>query len=125
MTGFYKVAQDGGVYITATFYNPDTKEEKTMCVRDYDYADGSRDNDELYYMPINETAKKAWLHNRGIIQVGDTIEVVKGRKVKVGTIAKVVDLRPYKDAYGRTVADYVYLDTGERTNITNCKLCNI
>ena len=23
--GFYKVAQDGGCYISATFYNPDTK----------------------------------------------------------------------------------------------------
>lgn len=122
MNGFKKVAEQGGTYITATFYNPETGETKSQCVRDYDYADGSRDNDELYYMPIDEDARKQWLHSRGIILEGDTIEVVKGRKVKVGTVSVVVKTREIKDRYGRWVADYVVLENGEQTNVANCRL---
>ena len=36
--GFYKVAQDGGCYISATFYNPDTKESKHIIIDDTMYA---------------------------------------------------------------------------------------
>ena len=50
---FYKVRQEGGSYVVATLYNPITKESKTICVRDYDYFDCSRDNDKIYYMDIN------------------------------------------------------------------------
>ena len=46
---WYKVSpNDGGTFITADFFNPITGEEKNLCIRDYDYADCSRDNDELY-----------------------------------------------------------------------------
>lgn len=121
-SGFYKVAQDGSCYISATFYNPDTKETISRCVRDYDYADCSRDNDELYYMEIDEEVKKQWLHDKGIILVNDVVEVIKGRKVPIGTIARVTDKKPYKDKYGRTQAIYVYLDNGMKTNEDNCKL---
>ena len=120
--GFYKVAQEGGCYIVATFFNPDIKESISCCVRDYDYSGCSRDNDELYYMPINEEVKKQWLHHNGIILVDDTIKVVKGRKVPIGTIAKVIDKKPYKDRYGRIQAMYLYLDNGMKTNEDNCKL---
>lgn len=122
MDGFYKVAHNGGSYVTATFYNPVTKETKSCCVRDYDYADCSRDNDELYYMEINEDVRRQWMHDRGIILVNDTVKVVKGRKVPVGTIAKVTEKKPYKDRYGRTQAIYLYLDNGMRTNEENCVL---
>ena len=54
MDGFFKVAENGGTYVTGVFYNPTTGEVKHELLRDYDYADGSRDNDELYYMPIDE-----------------------------------------------------------------------
>lgn len=120
--GFYKVHQTGGSYIVATFYNPDTKETIEKCVRDYDYADCSRDNDELYFMQINESIKSQWLHDKGIILVGDTVEVFKGRKIPIGTIAKVVDKKPYRDRYGREQAIYLYLDNGQKTNENNCKL---
>lgn len=120
--GFYKVAQEGGCYISATFYNPDTKETISKCVRDYDYADCSRDNDELYNMEIDEKVKCQWLHDRGSILVGDTVEVVKGRKVPIGTIAKVTAKKPYKDKYGRIQAMYLYFDNGMKTNEDNCKL---
>lgn len=122
MEGFKKVAQSGGTFIVATFYNPETGEIKSQCVRDYDYADGSRDNDELYDMPIDEEARKQWFHSKGIILEGDTVEVVKGRKVKVGTVAVVTGKREIKDRYGRWLADYVILDNGEQTNVDNCRI---
>ena len=120
MEGFYKVAQEGSSYVVATFYNPTTKESQTVRVRDYDYADCSRDNDELYHMPIDNAARHQWLRNSGIISVGDTVKVVRGRKVKVGTIATVEAIKPYNDRYGRTITNYVYLSTGERTVVNNC-----
>lgn len=120
--GYFKVAENGGSYVVATFYNPDTHDVFTECVRDYDYDDGSRDNDELYYMPIDEAARVKYLHHNGVILKGDTVEVVKGRKVKLGTVATVTDIKPYYDRYGRVACYYAYLSTGERTNINNCKL---
>ena len=48
MEGFFKVKQSGGSYVVAVFYNPYTGETRSECVRDYDYGDCSRDNDELY-----------------------------------------------------------------------------
>lgn len=120
--GFYKVKQEGGCYVTATMFNPVTGEEKTICVRDYDYADGSRDNDVIYDMEIDEAARIAWLHHHGEILTGDTVKVMRGRKVKVGTVAKVVDIQPYKNYYGQVVTVYAHLDTGERTSIDNLEL---
>ena len=122
MDGFFKVAENGGTYVTGVFYNPETGMVKHELLRDYDYADGSRDNDELYYMPINEEARTLWLHSMGRILVGDVVEVYKGRKVPVGTVGRVKDIKPYKDRYGRTVADYVYFEDGQKTNIDNCRL---
>lgn len=120
--GFYKVNQSGGSFIVAVFYNPETKEEYSTCVRDYDYSDCSRDNDELYYMKIDEEVRIDWQHHHGNILEGDTIKVVKGRKVPIGTVAKVNKIYPYRDCYNRVVCDYVYLDNGMKTNILNCEL---
>lgn len=119
---FFKVAQEGGIFVVATFYNPDTKRTISCCVRDYDYEDCSRDNDELYNMTIDEKVRSQWLHDKGVILVNDVVEVIKGRKVPVGTIARVIDKKPYKDRYGRTQAIYLYLDNGMRTNENNCIL---
>lgn len=120
--GFYKVAQTGGTYVVATFFNPTTCEVLRKCVRDYDYNDCSRDIDELYYMSIDEEVKVKYMHFKGILLVGDQIEVVKGRKVPIGTIAIINDIRPYKDRYGRIQAYYAYLSNGMKTNINNCVL---
>lgn len=122
LTGFHKVAHEGGCFVTGTFYNPETGETVTGCIRDYDYADGSRDNDELYYLPIDEVARVLWLHSRGIVLTGDTVRVVKGRKVPLGTVGTVESIRPYYDRYRRHVADYVYFTDGQRTNINNVEL---
>ena len=50
---------------------------------------------------------------------GDEVKVVKGRKVPVGTIANVKEIRPYYDRYHRWVCDYAYLDNGMKTNVNN------
>ena len=119
---FYKVAHNGGTYVTATLFNPVTKESKTFCVRDYDYADCSRDNDEYYYMEINEEARRAWWHNNGIILEGDVVEVVKGRTFAHGFKGTVRKLCDFKDRYGRWVATYAYFEEGGKINVANCKL---
>lgn len=120
--GFKKVSQSGSTFVTAGFFNPETKEFYTHCVRDYDYADGSRDDDEAYYMPIDEDALREWKRFNGIIQIGDTVEVVKGRKVPIGTIGNVVNIYDWKDNYGRVQARYVVLSDGQKTSIDNCKI---
>ena len=122
LDGFFKVDQRGGSFIVATFYNPDTRESMVETVRDYDYEDRRNDNDELYYMPIDQSVRKTWLHHNGKILEGDTVEVFKGRKIRIGTIAKVRKIQPYNDKYGRWVCDYAYFDDGQRTNVTNCRL---
>lgn len=122
MEGFYKVVpNNGGTYITAVFFNPTTKEIRDKCVRDYDYSDCSRDNDELYYMPVNQEVRRQYLRFIGYIQEGDLIRVFKGRKVPIGTIARVERRYPIYDRYRRHVADYVQLDNGMTTNVLNCE----
>lgn len=120
--GFYKVDQTGGSFIIATFFNPATTEYYTEVVRDYDYSDGSRDKDDLYYMPINETARRAYLHQNGEILPGDMVMIVKGRKVKPGTVGKVTRTRDIKDRYNRYVATYIVLEDGQQTNKDNAIL---
>ena len=122
--GFFKVSQTGGSYVVAYFFNPVTKEEYSKCVRDYDYADCSRDDDELYHMEINENVRKQWLHHHGCILIGDTVKVVKGRKIPTGTIARVVKYGEFRDRYGRVQTKYLYFEDGTRTSVSNCILYN-
>lgn len=118
--GFYKVAQTGGSFVVATLYNPTTDEVKSVVARDYDYGDCSRDNDEVYEAAIDEAVSRLYQHKLGMILVGDTVEVVKGRKVAKGTIATVEAVKPVYDRYNRWVADYLYFTDGQRTNVENC-----
>lgn len=119
---FYKVGQAGGTFIVAYFYNPVTQETRSECVRDYDYYDCSRDNDELYYMPIDEEAAELYRKHCGIIAAGDVVRVVKGRKVPIGTVAKVLRVYDFNDRYGRAVARYAVLDNGMKTSVYNCEI---
>jgi len=119
---FYKVNQTGGSYVVALFVNPVTWESYTVCVRDYDYSDCSRDNDELYYTPIDNEAANAWRKHIGIVEAGDTVKVVKGRKVPLGTVAKVTRVYDYKDRYGRAVATYAVFEDGRKTSVYNCEI---
>ena len=122
---YYKVNQTGGSYVVALYYNPITHATKTVLARDYDYSDASRDNDEVYYEPINEIAKedyRRYLNSQsyGFVSVGDTVQVVKGRKVPIGTIAKVVRVYDWRDCNGRVKATYAEFSDGRRTSVYNC-----
>lgn len=119
---FYKVSENGGTFVTGIFYNPVTGEEKSEVLRDYDYSDGSRDNDELYYMEIDEEVRHIWLNSKGIICKGDTVQVVKGRTLSHGYTATVKDKRDYRDKYGRWIATYLYFTDGRKINEANCEL---
>lgn len=121
--GFAKIGQDtGGTLICATFYNVETKECFSEVVRDYDYSDCSRDNDQLYRMPIDKDALRRYNVDNNIVFEGATVIVVKGRKVPIGTVAKVEKIAPWYDRYGRIGTTYAYLDNGMRTNIHNCEV---
>ena len=122
LEGFKKVGESGGTFITNLFWNPATNETKSICARDYDYNDCSRDIDELYYMPIDEEAKINYQHSLGVILEGDTVMIVKGRKIPAGSVKKVRKKYPFKDRYGRWQADYLYFEDGTKTNVNNCIL---
>lgn len=124
---FYKVNMSGGSYVVAYFYNPVTHETDSKLARDYDYSDCSRDNDEVYNMPINEEAAdhyRKYLNSLegGHIQVGDVVEVVKGRKIPHGTIGKVVNVYDWRDSYGRIQTTYAVFEDGRKTSVSNCKI---
>lgn len=119
---FYKVGQAGGTFVVAYFFNPVTKETDSCCVRDYDYNDCSRDNDELYYMPINKEAAEMYRKFLGIVGAGDIVRVVKGRKVPIGTIAKVARTFDYKDKYGRVITTYAVFEDGRKTSVDNLEI---
>lgn len=121
--GFYKVEQSGGTFQTATFFNPYTGDYFTQTV--------STDDDRSYYddfyselrgMEINDEAKWLWKRSNGVVQTGDKVKVTKGRTLAHGTTAKVTAIRPFKNKYGKAVADYAYLDNGEKININNVSI---
>lgn len=119
--GFKKVKEGGFSYITATFFNPETFEEYDICVRDLDYYDGSRDDREHYNAPLDEEARKIWLRHHGVVQVGDTVRVVKGRKYPKGLEFVVKAIYPINDKYGRWVANYAYF-AGGKINVDNVEI---
>lgn len=124
LEGYGKVNQEGGCFILAGFYNPTTKDYQSMVVRDYDYFDKSHDNDDLYYMDIDEDIRRIWMHDNGHILEGDLVVVTKGRGVRIGTVAYVKAIKPYYDKYHRVQAHFVYLSNGERTYLSNIRLAS-
>lgn len=121
--GFYKVEQSGGTFKHATFFNPYTGNYFSETVDDDDdrtYNDPFYS--ELRKMRINEDAEWLWKRSNGIVQNGDKVKVTKGRTIAHGTQARVKSIRPYKDKYGRKVADYAYLDNGEKINVNNIEI---
>ena len=124
--GFKKVSESGGCYVTARFFNPETGEEYSSCVRDYDNSDGSRDDDEAYYAPIDEEALKLWKRKHGIVSVGDCVKVVRGRKLPIGRIGIVTRIYDWKDMYGRVQTRYCEFSDGYgetlRTSLANVEL---
>lgn len=122
LAGYRKVLHEGGTFVFGGFYNPETKDFTTRCIRDYDYSDCSRDDDDLYYMEIDEEAVRKMKHDQGFILEGDLVVVYKGRNVRIGTIGYIREIKPWKDKYGRTQSYKVTLSGGERTYLHNVRL---
>lgn len=123
--GFYKVATSGFSLTNATFFNPITKESFSKIVWDNDDNRVSEENEQLYYMAICERARQLWLKHNGVIQKGDMVKIVKGRKM-VGEIKKVVRFYEWEKqgSYGHIGTTYCVFEDNTKVNIDNCILIN-
>ena len=119
--GFYKVAENGFSTTKAIFFNPDTLETYSVTVWDNDDYRVEREHEVEYNERIDDDVRRIYLKHIGVISEGDMVEVYKGRKVPIGTKAKVVRIQPWYDNYHRLKANYAVLDNGMRTNINNCR----
>lgn len=125
VNGFYKVFENGTSFVTANFFNPITKEEFSKNIYNYD-DDRVRDSVGDYYsIPICEDIKKMYLNHKGIIQVGDLVEIVSGRKFK-GESKRVKKEYIYNIAgmYGKTYGEVYYYIFEDNTKVKqeHCKL---
>ena len=120
--GFYKVDESGFSLTSAIFYNPTTKESYSVIVWDNDDYRVEQEHDEERNAPIYEEVRKQWLHDRGVVCVGDMVEVVKGRTIEHGYKGIVKAIKPYYDMYHRHVADYAYFADGKKINVNNVGL---
>lgn len=118
---FYKVSHNGGLFVTGMLFNPVTKESESVVLADFD--------DERigvcspwYDAPIDADAVRAWNRHLGIISVGDTVEVVKGRKIPHGTVATVARIYDWRDCYGRVQTTYAVFEDGRKTSVYNCRI---
>ena len=135
LEGFKKIGHRGGSFVKVEMWNPETKEFKAICVRDYEYSDmygmglsaynedfTPDEKDELYYMDIDEDALNDYNFEHSIPYVGCEVEVVKGRKYSHGDRGRVVKMYDYKDKYGRFIAKYIITDNGMKINKDNVKV---
>lgn len=121
--GFYKVETSGFSLTSATFFNPVTKESFSKVIWDNDDDRVKIENEHLYYLPICKKAKKLWLNHNGVIQKGDMVKIVKGRKM-VGEVKKVVRFYEWEKAgtYGYVGTTYCVFEDNTKVNVENCEL---
>ena len=123
---FYKVGQSGSSFVTATLFNPITKEEKRVKVYDGDYYDQEYAgcDIEAYHMPFNKEARIEYLHYNGYAFVGDFVKIVSGRKM-LGEIKKIVREWVYTQpcSYGRDWGKtyYFVFEDGTKVQQKHCK----
>lgn len=134
LEGYYKIKESRGSLVKVFMYNPDTKDLKSIIVDDYEYqyGDGFMDKyvdlygfeylEKIRNEPINEKILFKYNVDNDIICKGMMIEVVKGRKYKKGLRGIVEKIYPYKDKYGRWVADYIITDNGMKINMNNVEI---
>ena len=125
LKNFYKVAENGRTYVSAIFFNPITKEEFSATIYDYDDERVQINAGVMYSMEINEDIRKMWLHKHNIIQVGDLVQINRGRKFK-GEQKRVIKEFTYSinGMYGRPYGDIQYLVFDDNTKVAkdNCDL---
>ena len=140
LEGFRKIGTDEGISIVKVrMWNPYTEELKEIVVddREYAYSDGpfmaaairayGRSTlESLRRAPVDEAALRDFNISHDIVFEGAKIEVVKGRKVPIGTTGTVRSTRYIHNRYGRWVATYADFVTpeGDRcsTNVTNLRV---
>lgn len=121
--GYYKVETryyaDGCT--RAVFFNPITYKQEIVLVEDK--RDFTRKLCMIVFFeePINDDVRKIWLIHKPI-EIGDSVEVVKGKTVKKGTRGKVSDIYPIYNKYKKEVARYVEIDGIYNISVDNCKL---
>ena len=59
------------------------------------------------------------------VKIGDTVEVVKGRKYTIGDEIEVADLYSYTLPYGRDTVDYICGTKDEKIQAKNCKIVGV
>ena len=130
LAGYHKVSEENTVSLWhVTLYNG--TDDITVCVRDTEY-----DADDmgltahvlaeypginlpaLYAAPIETEWAMRWHVWKGTPMTGLHATVVKGRRK--GGVGIVERIYPIHDKYRRTVAEYVRLSDGTRTNVNNC-----
>lgn len=123
--GFYLVSTDGFSVTYGVFFNPTTKERFTKRIWDNDdwRVENEAEVQALRMLPRpTEAVMKAYYRFIGEIQVGDLVEVYKGRKIPKGYRGVVVKIWNWRDQYGRSQTTYVNFPDGQKTNIANCRL---
>lgn len=125
LDGFRKIGKKvGRSLVQVQMWNPDTKEMLSIVVEDYDYQypDGPflAPAVKSYGLPVLEHLRNAPIDNAAlhdynvyndIVFVGAEVEVVKGRKVPIGTTGAVTRIRDVSDRFGRHVATYADIAT--------------
>lgn len=133
LDGFYKIGDDAsGSLVRVHLFNPSTGESMSLVVEDYEYQylDGPfigatldlMTEQEMYDLrcsPIDEWARREWCKYENHVEEGCTVEVVKGRKVPIGTVGEVVAIEGIYDNYGRQVGTRAVLDDGQKTSVDN------
>ena len=123
--GFFLVNTDGFSVTYGTFFNPTTKERFTKRIWDNDdwRVENEPEVQALRALPRpDEAVMKAYYRSIGKIQVGDLVEVYKGRKIPKGYRGVVVKIWDWRDQYGRSQTTYVNFQDGQKTSIYNCRL---
>lgn len=123
--GFYLVKTDGFSVSYGTFFNPVTREcfEKMLWDNDDWRVENEPEVQALCALPrADEAVMKIWYRHIGKIQIGDLVEVYKGRKVPKGYRGVVVKIWEWRDHYGRGQTTYVNFADGQKTSISNCRL---
>lgn len=82
---------------------------------------------EIRNRMANEREKKDFARRLGYVFEGDTVEIVKGRKLPIGEHKIVKDAYRYEvpNTYGHSYTDYLVFTDGTKTNIDNVKQVNV
>lgn len=123
LRNFFAVDSTGYSYVTTIAFNPLTLEVKSGVT--YDYDDARNENEAFKRLHRNEKVTKLYKHFKGMIQVGDLVQINRGRKFK-GETKRVVKEFTYQidGMYGRSYGDVEYLVFEDGTKVAkhNCDL---